>query len=389
MSEENYNEEAEQIDEISDAAKAEYNKKNNEKTRQKTALAIDRAIKYPDQRGYLKDLKRRRIRGAKLVGQLNNEETEIDESAGSDTLKPGSQGGTKTEMLATFTSLLAQLGKEDLTSLFNDSIKKYSPDNVPSATAPGKTGMPQMAMAKLGVKEDLDAMFASDSDLTEDFKERASTIFEAAIELRANLEIARLEEEYSSALEEEVATIKEDLSTKVDQYLNYVVEQWIEENEIAIETSLRADIAEDFMQGLYNLFAESNIHVPEEKIDVLGELHDKILELESALDESINSQLELKAIINEAEKEAAFDEVCEGLAATQVEKLRTLAEGVEFNDMASYSRKLDILKDKYFTEKKITSTNIITETVEASQEPAASVPAEMSQYVSAISKSLK
>lgn len=316
-------------------------------------------------------------------------ETEIDESAGSDTLKPGSQGGTKTETLAAFTSLLAQLGKEDLTHFFNDSIKKYNPDNVPSATAPGKTGMPQMAMAKIGVKEDLDAMFASDSDLTEDFKERASTIFEAAIELRANLEIARLEEEYTAALEEEVATIKEDLSTKVDQYLNYVVEQWIEENEIAIETSLRADIAEDFMQGLYNLFAESNIHVPEEKIDVLGELHDKILELESALDESINSQLELKAIINEAEKEAAFDEVCEGLAATQVEKLRTLAEGVEFNDMASYTRKLDILKDKYFTEKKITSTNIITESVEAGQEPAAPVPAEMSQYISAISRSLK
>lgn len=316
-------------------------------------------------------------------------ETEIDESAGSDTLKPGSQGGTKTETLAAFTSLLAQLGKEDLTHFFNDSIKKYSPDNVPSATAPGKTGMPQMAMAKLGVKEDLDAMFASDSDLTEDFKERASTIFEAAIELRANLEIARLEEEYSAALEEEVASVKEDLSTKVDQYLNYVVEQWIEENEIAIEKSLRSDIAEDFMQGLYNLFAESNIHVPEEKIDVLGELHDKILELESALDESINSQLELKAIINEAEKEAAFDEVCEGLAATQVEKLRTLAEGVEFNDMASYSRKLDILKDKYFTEKKITSTNIITETVEAGNEPAAPVPAEMSKYMSAISRSLK
>jgi hypothetical protein len=316
-------------------------------------------------------------------------ETEIDESAGSDTLKPGSQGGTKTEMLATFTSLLAQLGKEDLTSLFNDSMKKYNPDNVPSATAPGKTGMPQMAMAKLGVKEDLDAMFASDSDLTEDFKERASTIFEAAIELRANLEIARLEEEYSAALEEEVSTIKEDLSTKVDQYLNYVVEQWIVENEIAIETSLRSDIAEDFMSGLYNLFAESNIRVPEEKIDVLGELHDKIVELESALDESINSKLELQAIINEAEKEAAFDEVCEGLAATQVEKLRTLAEGVEFNDMASYSRKLDILKDKYFTEKKITSTNIITEEVEAGQEPAAPVPAEMTKYMTAISRSLK
>ena len=316
---------------------------------------------------------------------------EMEESAGSDTLKPAA-GSSTVEKLATFTSLLSQLKGEDLSHFLNDALAQIGKEAAltPSATAPGQTGMGQMPRATLGaVKEDIAAMFSGE-DLTEEFKESASTLFEAALTARMNLETLRLEEEFAEALSEEVEGVKEEMTTKIDQYLDYVVEQWIEENKLAIETSLRAQIAENFMDGLYNLFAESYITVPEDRVDVLGELQAQIEELESKLDESINAQLELQSVIDEATQEATFDEVSEGLAATQVEKLRTLAEGIDFNDVESYAKKLNIIKDKYFNEgKKVVSSGVITEEAQELTEQAAPVPAHMAQYAAAISRTLK
>jgi len=323
---------------------------------------------------------------------VENVQDEIVESAGSETLKPGA-GSSTVEKLATFTSLLAQLKGEDLSHFLNDALAQIGKEAAltPSATAPGKTGLGQMPRATLGaVKEDISAMFAGE-DLTEEFKESASTLFEAALTARMNLETVRLEEEYAEALSEEVEVVKEEMTTKIDQYLDYVVEQWVEENKLAIETSLRSEIAENFMEGLRNLFAESYINVPDEKIDVLGELHAQIEELAAKLDESINTTLELQAVIDEATQEATFDEVSEGLAATQVEKLRTLAEGIEFSDADTYARKLNIIKDKYFTEgKKVVSTGVIAEEAEdLNEETVAPVPAHMAHYAAAISRTNK
>ena len=323
----------------------------------------------------------------------DKDNTEIVESAGSDTLKPGA-GSSTVEKLATFTSLLAQLKGDDLSHFLNDALAQIGKEAAltPSATAPGgKPALGQMPRATLGaVKEDISAMFAGE-DLTEEFKESASTLFEAALTARMNLETVRLEEEYAEVLSEEVEEIKEELTTKIDQYLDYVVEQWVEENKLAIETSLRSEIAENFMEGLRNLFAESYINVPDEKIDVLGELHAQIEELEAKLDESINTQLELQSVIDEATQEASFDQVSEGLAATQVEKLRTLAEGLEFSDAETYVKKLNIIKDKYFGEgKKAVSTGVIAEEAEElTEETAAPVPADMAHYVQSNSRTSK
>lgn len=322
----------------------------------------------------------------------NEFENEIEESAGSETLKPGA-GSSTVEKLATFTSLLAQLKGEDLSHFLNDALAQIGKEAAltPSATAPGgKPALGQMPRATLGaVKEDIAAMFSGE-DLTEEFKESASTLFEAALTARMNLETVRIEEEAAEQLAEEVETIKEEMTTKIDQYLDYVVEQWVEENKLAIETSLRAEIAENFMEGLRGLFAESYINVPDEKIDILGELQAQIEELEAKLDESINTQLELQSVIDEATQEATFDEVSEGLAATQVEKLRTLAEGIEFSDSETYAKKLNIIKDKYFTEgKKVVSTGVIAEEAEELTEQAAPVPAHMAHYAAAISRTLK
>lgn len=320
---------------------------------------------------------------------VENEFDEIEESAASDTLKPGS---STVEKLATFTSLLAQLKGDDLSHFLNDALAQigHEADSTPSATAPGKTGLGQMPRATLGaVKEDIASMFAGE-DLTEEFKESASTLFEAALTARMNLETIRLEEEFADALYEEVETIQEEMTNKVDQYLDYVIEQWIEENKLAIETSIRTQVAEDFMEGLRNLFAESYINVPEDKLDVLGELQAQIEELEGKLDESVNRQIELQSVIDEATQEATFDEVSEGLAATQVEKLRTLAEGIDFSDAETYAKKLNIIKDKYFSEgKKASSTGVIAEEVESLNEQAAPVPAHMAHYAAAISRTVK
>ena len=323
---------------------------------------------------------------------VENTQDEIVESAGSETLKPGA-GSSTVEKLATFTSLLAQLKGEDLSHFLNDALAQIGKEAAltPSATAPGgKPALGQMPRATLGaVKEDIAAMFDGE-DLTEDFKESASTLFEAALTARMNLETVRIEEEAAEKLAEEVETIKEEMTTKIDQYLDYVVEQWVEENKLAIETSLRSEIAENFMEGLRNLFAESYINVPDEKIDVLGELHAQIEELTAKLDESINTTLELQSVIDEATQEATFDEVSEGLAATQVEKLRTLAEGIEFSDTETYAKKLNIIKDKYFTEgKKVVSTGVIAEEAEELTEQVAPVPAHMAHYTAAISRTLK
>jgi len=337
------------------------------------------------------------------IDDLALEDAEVNESVGSDTLKPmgGSGGGeSKSVMLATFSNLLAQLGKEDLSHFLNDTLAQIGKEasSTPSATAPtahpsaakGSGAMPAMGMVKLAVKEDIEEMFAGDESLTEDFKERASTLFEAAIEARLVVEMARIQEEAEEILEGEVSTLKEEMTAKIDQYLDYVIEQWVEDNRIALESSLKTDITEDFMGKLHALFTESYISVPEEKIDVLGELTTQVEILEAKLDESINTQLELQAIIDDAHQEATFEEACEGLADTQVEKFRTMAEGVDFNNIETYGRKLNIIKENYFTGKKASvSTGVLIEEADEGFEFETPVRPDMKNYVSAITRTLK
>lgn len=316
---------------------------------------------------------------------------QIDEASAAETLKPGAgSGGTesKAQTLAAFSSLLAQLGKEDLSKLFNDAQAVFGPNKAPGAVDNSAKNKASIA-TKGAVKEDVEEMFSGD-ELTEEFKERAVTVFEAAVEARCIVEEARLQEEYEQKLDEAVAGIQEEITSKVDQYLDYVIEQWVEDNKIAIETSLRAEIAEEFMGNLHKLFVESNINVPDEQLDVLGEMTAKVEELEARLDESVNRQLELQAVIDEAEKEAVFDEVSEGLAATQVEKLRTLAEGIDYADADTYKKKLEIVKENYFSDKAPVSTATLVDESEAPlTEEAAPVPAEMAKYVTAITRTLK
>lgn len=351
------------------------------------------------------------------------DENLIDESSAADTLKPGAgSGGTesKAETLATFTSLLSQLGKEDLSKLFNDVQAQFGPGKAPGAedkSASNKASVNAKAsaavgsggakaadpMPKLSVKEDIDDMFGAD-ELSEDFREKASVVYEAALNTRLTLETARLEEQYANlgeelemayeeALEEQVNSIRDEIVGKIDQYLDYVVEQWMEENKVAIDNGLRADIAESFINSIHSVFTEHYITVPENKLDIVAELKNELDEVKAQLNEVTDEKLELQTIIDEATKAATIDEIAEGLAETQIEKLRTLAEGIDYTDAETYRKKLAIVKENYFTGKKTApSTGILVEEIDGSDdtiEEEANIPANMKMYAKAISKSIK
>jgi hypothetical protein len=197
------------------------------------------------------------------------------------------------------------------------------------------------------MKEDLDALLGGEN-LSEEFVTKASTIFEAAVIARAEEVIAEAEVALQEQFEAAVEEVKEDLAAKVDDYLNYMVEEWMKENALAVEKGLRAEIVEDFITGLKGLFEEHYIDIPEEKVQVVEELTSKVEELEAALNEQIARGIELTKSLSEQKKIEAIYTACEGLTQTQVEKLKSLAEGVEFTTEEEFVAKVDVLKESYF-----------------------------------------
>ena len=249
-----------------------------------------------------------------------------------------------------------------------------------------------MSMPKISVKEDVEEMF-SGQDLSEEFKEKASTLFEAAVTARAMVEFARLEEEYETKLTEAIESVNEELTSRIDSYLDYVVEQWMTDNEVAVESTLRNEITSDFIEGMKNLFSEHYINVPQEKVDVIEALADKVEVLEAKLDEQINENIDIKRAMLNVEKETVLESFFENLALSQQEKFSALAEGVEFDgDLDKYGRKLSIIKETYFATTKAvtTSSNIEEETFEGdvATETVSYDPA-VNKYVAAISRTIK
>jgi hypothetical protein len=201
-------------------------------------------------------------------------------------------------------------------------------------------------MMKEGIQEDINALLAGEN-LSEEFVSKASTIFEAAVMTRVEAiaeEVeAQLQEQFDEALEE----VKEDFANKIDDYLNYMVEEWMKENELAIDTGLRSEIVEDFMKGLHNLFVEHYIDIPEEKVDVVEELAAKVEQLQDELNEQIDKAKEYKKELKEQLKIQAVQTACEGLTQTQAEKLKALAENVSFTSEQEFAQKLEQLKEAY------------------------------------------
>ncbi len=203
--------------------------------------------------------------------------------------------------------------------------------------------------AEYNIEEDVEALLSGE-ELSEDFQEKARTIFETAIKAKVATVQEELKAQYEATLEEEVSTIKSELTERVDAYLEYVAEEWISENQLAIEAGLKSEMTESFLTGIRGLFEEHYVTIPEEKYDVTAAMVEKLDEMEDKLNEQINKNIALNQRLAESVADVIFSEVCEGLALSQKDKLASLAENVEFDSEETYREKLVTLRKSYFPE---------------------------------------
>lgn len=249
-------------------------------------------------------------------------------------------------------------GKSKVTNPANKDASAPEASHIAALKSDGVTHVagdnPDNARNVNTMKEDIEALVAGE-DLTEEFKEKAATIFEAAVLSRVKQEVAKLDEAYEQKLEEEVESIKEGLVEKVDGYLDYVVEQWMEQNEIALESGMKSEILEGFVGGLKTLFEEHYIDIPEEKFDVLGALEEQVQDLSGKLDEQLASNVELNKQLSEFQISQVANELSEGLVETDKEKFFALIEELDFDGVESFTKKAQTIRESYFTNKATTT----------------------------------
>lgn len=248
----------------------------------------------------------------------------------------------------------------------------------------------QIKAGDVNVAEDVAAMFSGE-DLSEEFTTKASTIFEAAVVSKVNELLETVTVDLEAEMEVAKEEIAEDMAGKLDSYLEYVAEEWMKENELAVEQGIRAEIQENFMKGLKDLFVENYIEVPEEKVDLVDELAGKIEELEQAVNEEMQKSIDLNKELTEAKIEIILGKVSDGLTESQAIKLASLAEGVEFENEESYVEKLETLKSNYFKSDEVVSeeTAIDDEPLEIDEDAETKIDPGMFAYMSAISQSIK
>jgi hypothetical protein len=341
----------------------------------------------------------------------------IVETAAADTLHPAaqaiSQPDSRTEKLSAILGKLATVDTESLTKIFDGVMAKASEighgpgvgdvsgsnkatlSTKPSLAASGPTPTQMAAQVSANaVREDLEQVFEG-LDLSEEFKEKIPTIFEAAVNGRVAIQIAEAEELMIAEVEAFKETYEQETAERLDSYLEYVAETWMAENEVAVVNSIRADMAESFVQGLKGLFEEHNVTIPDEQVDVVEALSTQLAEAEAKLDELVTEVSSLKEELSDKTIETAFDEVAEGLVMTQAEKLRTLVEDISFDGTVDdYKKKVSIIKEKHFPVGK--QTTVAPQTLSEEVDGAAGdlnenvvLNGPMKKYAEAISKSLR
>jgi hypothetical protein len=243
---------------------------------------------------------------------------------------------------------------------------------------------------EIDLSDDVKALVSSDADLSEEFKEKAATIFETAVKTRIKEQTKIIEAQFEEKLASETETVKEAMVEKVDSYLNYVVEEWMKENELAVERGIRTEIAEDFITGLKGLFKEHYIDVPEEKYNVLDDLTGQVKDLESKLNEQIEKNVNLSKDVSESKRESLVVSVSEDLADTEKEKFASMAENVEYDSAEKFQEKLETIKESYFPKTKIeeATSNDEVDSVAANLSVDTGTSDAMAAYTAAISKDL-
>lgn len=301
---------------------------------------------------------------------------------GSSNVKPPK---TKVGMINAMVEKMKGMKKADLASAY---FKKEDLDMEEDTTVLRE--IQKVSAEDINVSEDIEAIFGG-QELSEEFVEKASTIFEAAVVSKVNEILETVTVDLEAELESEKEDIIESVSAKLDDYLEYVAEEWMKENELAVEQGIKSEIVENFMVGLRNLFTENYIDIPEEKVDLVDELASKVAELEESLNDEMAKSIELRKEISESKKDHALADVCEGLTDTQIEKMKSLAEGVDFEDVESYTEKLGTIKENYFPAKEeaLTESFVVEDEPVEIEEETQEVTGPMSVYMNAISSSIK
>ena len=330
----------------------------------------------------------------------DDEEEEEEEQVKKEELRVPS---TKAQMIKTLFDKVNGMKKEEVSAKWKELMGVAEAEEIggasPSDASPEgdkvaigkKKKKIKIAIPEINVKEDIDALVQGE-ELSEEFKTKASTIFEAAVHQKvmevATEKIDDLEKEYQSNLQEEIISFRDELTDKVDGYLNYVVEEWMKENELALEGSLRSEITEEFIGGLKDLFTDHYIEVPDEKVDIVEGLYDKVEELEEKLNSQIEENVKTKDELNEYRKNKILDEVCEDLADTQTEKMKSLVEGVTYEeDVDGFENKIKTIKESYFPNGVKQDENVEQEDVMA-ENTSEETPVEMSNIMEAYSKAI-
>ena len=300
----------------------------------------------------------------------------------------------KSEILAGLVDHLKGLKKEDLSKIYgsqvigeeegDDDEEEEDDEEEAEESKKVKESIDQK-IEDLDVSQDVEALVDGE-ELSEEFKTKAATIFETAIKSKVRSELEKIQEENDKQMEELAETSMTSMVEKVDDYLNYVVEQWMSENELAIERGLKGEIAEDFISGLKVLFEDHYIDVPDEKYDILEANLTKIEELEEKLNKQMEENVQLRKAKGELVKESMIAEIADGMTDTETEKFQSLVDDVEFSDEDSYKEKLQTIKESYFGTGKVEAKETDTLTEEGSQQEVQEVSGQMAQYMKAIKK---
>ena len=301
--------------------------------------------------------------------------------AAANVTKKQSPPKTKAGMIQGIMTKLQSKSKASLAA----GYEMYMKDDVDEETFKGEAVV-ETQEAEYDFSGDLNALVESEATLSDGFKDKAATIFEAAVKSKLSEEIARIEESYATELAEEIASTKSDLVEKIDSYLNYVVENWMSENQVAIQTGLRSEIAENFMNGLKDLFVESYVEVPESKVDLVDDLAEQVEELETALNSQTAKNIEMTEELELFQRYEVIREHAHGLAETEVEKLASLAEDLDFVDEETFSAKVKTIKESYFT-KEVKTAEVGDDLVEDTADNAVEVSSAMDSYLQALKKS--
>jgi len=289
----------------------------------------------------------------------------------------------KKEMINAMVKKMEGMSAKQLSAMVDNGAGDEDEDET-HAVDEAKREAVESRIKDIDVAEDVEALMQDEDELSEEFKVKAATIFEAAVKSKVRDEVERIADELSSDKQKEVGTFKEELSDKVDDYLNYVVEEWSKENELAIERGLKGEIAEDFINGLQQLFTDHYIDVPNERYDVLEAQSDKISDLEDKLNEVLEKSVKLKESNDVYMREQVIIEVSDDLADTEVEKFKSLTEDVDFVSEDKFREKLETIKENYFPKVSVETAELDDE-IDGSGQTVDTTGA-MKSYMSAITR---